>query len=121
MSQVSLISCSLTYLNSFSSKPQLLLGVFSHVILTEQDKLPTRTFLVLDRILYDLYPPKPELFSISFCYLHAIRALITSAHPTFVVPILESLCRSLGRWIADESEYLLAEEYNSNVRSQLLI
>jgi hypothetical protein len=108
----------LTTGSRFTSKPQLLLCIISHVALTDQDKLPSRTFLVLDHVLHDLYPPSPEHFAISFLYLDAIRAIVTSAPPLFVVPILEALCRSLSRWIVDASTALLEEEYNNIVSLQ---
>jgi hypothetical protein len=94
----------------------LLPKLCSHFTLEGAETLPTQTLLLIDSLLYDFYPPLPEVLSASFQCLRLIRDVIKSTSASLLVPLLVALSRSLCQWIEDRSEVLLDTEYNSEVR-----
>jgi hypothetical protein len=105
--------CSCSRLSSF---PKELIILLSHVDLSDQDALPTKTFEVINNVLYDLYPPIPELLVTSLRFLRLLGDIIASVPSSLLLPALTVLSENLCRWIKDESKVLLANEYNDIVR-----
>jgi len=98
-----------------SSFPKETVILLSHVDLSDQDTLPTEILYVINNVLYALYPPRPELLSTSLQFVRLVGDIIASAPFSLIVPVLAALSKNLCRWIADESEALLANEYNDIV------
>jgi hypothetical protein len=84
--------------------------------LVDRENIPIQTCRVINDVLYDLYPPAPELLPASIQFLHRIKDIIASASRSLVVPILTTLSTSLCRWIEDSLVVFSDEEYNNVVR-----
>ncbi|KDQ62521.1 hypothetical protein JAAARDRAFT_66222 [Jaapia argillacea MUCL 33604] len=97
------------------SLPEILLILLQHINLADADVVPTATFTLLGSVLSDAYPPRPERLRSFLDLLQELRDIISSIPPALLQPILLILTDGLGKWIRDEANLILEQEYNNTI------